>query len=65
MTPTTKDCFVAFRARDYGKVYLGNNQACTIEGIGIMHLAFSNDQECVLYDVKYVPTIKRSLFFVD
>ena len=30
-----------------------------------MHLAFSNDQECVLYDVKYVPTIKRSLFFVD
>ena len=52
MTPTTKDCFVAFRARDYGKVYLGNNQACW--NMHFEHLVLNDGIELVLYDVKHV-----------
>ena len=55
MTPTTKDCFVTFRARDYGKVYLGANQVFRIVGISNVHLALSDGQELVSYNMRFVP----------
>ena len=63
VTPS-KECFSTLHARMYGKVYLGNNHACNIEGIGTMHLALENGQELVLHDVRYVPSIKKSLLSV-
>ena len=63
VTPT-KECFSTLNAGMYGKVYLGNNHACSIEGIGTMHLALENGRELVLHDVRYVPGIKKSLLSV-
>ena len=63
VTPS-KECFSTLNARMYGKVYLGNNHACSIEGIGTMHLALENGRELVLHDVRYVPGIKKSLLSV-
>ena len=33
-----KECFTAFHASNHGHVYHVNNHACSIEGIGTMHL---------------------------
>ncbi|KAH7302046.1 hypothetical protein KP509_23G053800 [Ceratopteris richardii] len=33
-----KECFTTFHAGSHGHVYLGNNHACSIEGIGTVHL---------------------------
>ena len=33
-----KECFTTFRASSHGHVYLGNNHACSIQGIGVMHI---------------------------
>ena len=49
------ECFTTFDAGTYGKVYLGNNNACNIDGIGTIHLSLDNGQELVLKDVRYVP----------
>ena len=46
-----KESFSTLHAGMYGKVYLENNHACSIEGIGTMHLALENGQELVLHDV--------------
>ena len=51
-------------ACSYGKVYLGNNHACNIDGIGTIHLSLDNGQELVLKDVRYVLGIKKSLLSV-
>ena len=58
------ECFTTFDAGSYGKVYLGNNSACNIDGIGTIHLSLDNGQELVLKDVRYVPGIKKSLLSV-
>lgn len=41
VTPSL-ECFATFDAGNYGKVYLGNNHACTIDGIGTIHLALDS-----------------------
>ena len=48
------ECFTTFDAGNYGKVYLDNNNACNIDGIGTIHLSLDNGQELVLKDVRYV-----------
>ena len=58
------ECFTTFDAGNYGKVYLGNNSACNIDGLGTIHLSLDNGQELVLKDVRYVPGIKKSLLSV-
>ena len=59
-----KECFTTFNAGHHGHVYLRNNRACSIEGIGMMHLIVNGTNEFVLHDVIFVPSIKRSLFIV-
>ena len=60
-----KECFTTFHAGSHGHVYLGNNHACSIEGIGTMHLIVDGTNELVLHDVRYVPSIKKSLCLLD
>ena len=63
VTPSLES-FASYTAGSLGKVYLGNNHACEIEGVGTIHLALENGQELVLHDVRYVPGIKKSLLSV-
>ena len=62
-TPS-KECFLSFTAGNFGKVYLGNNHACNIEGLGVVQVAMGNGQELTLDQVPYVPGIKKSLLYV-
>ena len=41
-----KECFTNFHEGSHGHVYLGNNHACSIEGIGTMHLDFRSKEPC-------------------
>ena len=59
-----KECFVTFNVGSHGHVYLGNDHACSIEGIGTVHLAINGTNELVLHNVRYVPGIKKSLLSV-
>lgn len=63
VTPSL-ECFATYVAGNYGKVYLGDNFACNIEGMGTMRLALNNGQELLLKDVRFVPGIKKSLLSV-
>lgn len=63
VTPSL-ECFATYVAGNYGKVYLGDNFACNIEGMGTMRLALNNGQELLLNDVRFVPGIKKSLLSV-
>ena len=58
------ESFTTYTVGSLGKVYLGNNHACEIEGMGTIHLALETGQELVLHDVRYVPRIKKSLLCV-
>ena len=58
------ESFSEYTAGWLGKVYLGNNYACDIEGVGTIHLALENGQELILQDVRYVPGIKKSLLSI-
>jgi hypothetical protein len=59
------ECFTKSDAGSHEKFYPGNNNACTIDGIGTTHLSLDNGQELVLKDVRYVPGVKKRLLFVD
>ena len=50
---------------NHGHIYLGNNHAYSIKGIGTMHLSVDDTNELVLHDVRYhVPSNNKSLLFV-
>ena len=63
VTPV-KECFVTFNAGSHGHVYLGNNHACSIEGIGTTHLSLGDASELILHYVHYVLDIKKSQLLV-
>ena len=58
------DCFATYEAGNLGKVHLGYNHACAIEGIGTMHLTLDIGHDLVLEDVTYIPSIKKSLLSI-
>ena len=59
-----KECFSTFTTGSHGHVYLGNNHACSIEGIGTVHFSTNGTNELVLHNVRYAPGIKKSLLSV-
>ena len=61
---TPKECFLSFFAGNFWKIYLGNNHAYNIEGLGVVQVAMGNGQELTLDQVPYVLGIKKSLSFV-
>ena len=56
-----KECFSTFHARSQGNVYLGNDHLCPIEGYITVHLCVDGTNDLVLHNVKYVPSITKSL----
>jgi hypothetical protein len=55
---------ITFDVGSYNNVYLGNDNACNIDGIGTIHLSLNYGQEYMLNDVRYVTGFKNSLLFV-
>ena len=47
VTPT-KECFATLNVGNFGKVYLGNDHACFIGGIDIVHLVLNDGRELIL-----------------
>ena len=47
----SRECFLSFPTGNFGKVYLGNNYACNIEGLVTMRVAMENGQELTLDQV--------------
>ena len=59
-----KTCFSTFTASKHRHAYLGNNHACSIEGIGTVRFSTNGTNELFLYNVRYIPGIKKSLLSV-
>lgn len=59
------ESFASYTARSFGKVYLGNNHAFDIEGVGTVNLVLENGQELTLHNVRYVLAAKRVYYLLD
>ena len=56
-----KDIFVAYNPGDYGRVHLGNNNFCSIVGVGDVQTKMKNGQDILLKQVRHVPEMCMSL----
>ena len=54
-----------FIQMDLGKVYLGDDEACSIDGKGDVDIKLSNGSIWKLKDVRYVPSLRRTLISVS
>lgn len=60
MTPC-KGCFSIYKLVDNRIVYIGNNQAYKITGIGTVTIKISDNIERTIHGVRHVPSLKRNL----
>ena len=56
-----RDLFVRYSAGKKGVVFLGDNHACSIIGIGDVRLVLENGQQMMLKGVRHVPEVKKNL----
>ena len=56
-----KGWFTTYKVWDGGLVYMGNNNACKIVGIGSVTLKFKDGTTTLLMNVRHVPSLKRNL----
>ena len=56
-----RELFCRFTAGRHGVVFLGNDHACHIIGIGDIQLVLSNGSQLMLSDVRYIPDIRQNL----
>ena len=57
--------FQTFNQTNGGKVLLGDNKACTIAGIRMIKLGLEDESERILWEVRYVPNLKRNLISLE
>ena len=60
-----KECFAKYYGGRQGVVYLGNNYACEIAGIGDVLLMLSDGSGFMLKNVRHVPRIKKNLISTE
>lgn len=60
ITPS-KGYFSIYKPVDNGVIYMRNNQACKIAGIGTVTVKMTNETERTFHRVRYVPSLKRNL----
>ena len=60
MTPL-KGWFTTYKVWNESLVYMGNDNACKIIGIGFVTLKFKNGTTTLLRNVRHVPSLKRNL----
>lgn len=56
-----RECFAKYCGGRQGVVYLGNNYACEIAGVGDVLLMLSDGSRFMLKNVRHVPQIKKNL----
>ena len=56
-----RELFCRFTAGKYGVVFLGNDHACHIIGMGGIQLVLSNGSQLTLSDVRYILDIRQNL----
>lgn len=54
-----------FTKVDGGKVLMGNNVVCQVEGVGSIKIKLENETVKILSDVRFVPELKRNLISLD
>jgi transposase InsO family protein len=60
MTPN-REWFTTFRSGNFGFVYLGDDKACAITGIGQVKIAMDDGGVRTLTDVRYIPELRKNL----
>ena len=60
MSPN-RSWFINFDEHESGTVYMGNNNTCTVQGIGDIKLKLHDGKIRLLTNVRYVPGLKRNL----
>ena len=60
----SKELFQNFKSRNFGKVYLADNKALEIEGMGDVCINTTLGNQWTLEDVRYIPWIKKNLIFL-
>jgi len=60
-----KEYFERLELKEGGVVFLGNNKACKIQGMGIIRLKMFDDRDFLLKDVRYIPKLKRNLISIS
>lgn len=53
--------FIELRTEKFGSVLLGNDQVCSVEGVGIIKLKTHDGSYKILTEVRYIPQLKRNL----
>ena len=53
--------FQNFNNKESGTVFMGNNQSCSVKGIGNISLKLHDNKIRILTDVRYVPGLKQNL----
>ena len=53
--------FQNFSNKESDTVYMGNNQSCSVQGIGDIYLKMHDNKIRMLTNVRYVPRLKRNL----
>ena len=56
-----RNMFTNFDGNESGVVYMGNQNACKIQGIGDITLKMHDGKIRLLIDVRFVPELKRNL----
>ena len=60
MSPN-REWFQEFEAGELETVYMGNNNACKVQGIRSIVLSLDNGKSVKLTRVRYIPELKRNL----
>jgi hypothetical protein len=60
MTPN-REWFTTFRSGSFRFVYLGDDKACVITGIGHVKIAMDDSGVQTLNDVRYIPELRKNL----
>ncbi|CAJ2662759.1 unnamed protein product [Trifolium pratense] len=58
---SNREWFTTFRSGSFGFVYLGDDKACAITGIGQIKIAMDDGGVRTLTDVRYIPELRKNL----
>jgi hypothetical protein len=61
MLPQAKKKFISYKSGNMGKVCLGNNSFCNIEGVGDVLIKIEDGCSLLLKQVRHVPELRMNL----
>ena len=60
-----RDDFASYSPHQCGKLYSKNNHACEVESKTDIHLVLAYVQDSMLHNVRYGPSVKKSLLLIN